>query len=69
MVVNGKYSEVKKLDFPLGYDTAEESAEAELNKYLADGWELIALITDTKYVLDFQCTVTKNYAIVGRPRI
>ncbi len=68
-MVNQKYSEVKTLDLFLGYAESEDPVEAELNKYLADGWELVALITDTKFNYQYQCAVTQNYAIVGRPRI
>lgn len=67
-MINGKYSEVKTLDFNLGYAEGEEPVEAELNRYLADGWELVALINDIKFNYQYQCAVTNNYAIVGRPR-
>lgn len=67
-MIQGKYSEVKTLHLAFGYAEGEESAETQLNKNLAEGWELLSLVTDVKYALQFRCAVTEQWAIIGRPR-
>lgn len=65
-MVNGRYSEIKTLDFLIGYGV--DSPETEINQYLAEGWELITFIQDAKYNIGLQSEMINNYAIVGRPR-
>ena len=67
-MIHQTYSEVKTLDFALGY-TDDNPVEKELNEHLAKGWELIALINDLKYNPQYECAVSNNYAVVGKPRI
>ena len=67
-MLQGKYLEVKTLCLALGYVEGEEPAETQLNKHLAEGWELLSLVTDIKYALQFRCAVTEQWAIIGRPR-
>ena len=74
-MTNGKYSEVKTLDFPIDNSArrADEKdrkpAEAELNRYLADGWELITMITHTAFDFGINRERTNHYAVVGKPRV
>ena len=62
-----KFVEVKIIHIPVGYqmETEKSTPEDELNKFLSEGWKIIAILTDVKFSLEFRNSFTNHYAVIG----